>query len=240
MNIPVQAVLSSLPVGETSIYRLTSVNVKKVTEPEFMKLMSVKTGMTEALCRFFGDCQRDVIYTCLGNNEAVDMGFLYAKLYPTGTIASLTEQPTKEANPIKARVFFKGDFAKKIAQFELVNQTVTVNATLYEFYQDGASDVNRIESSSARVVVNGNEIKIDANQADNGVWLEHPTTGVKVAQGVVSQSDSSTCHCTFPTLPTTGLYRFVLATRNGEDPAAYALARATRNVFVVNGEVSNG
>jgi len=241
MAIPVEAVLMNGAIGETDQCRLIAKNTKKVGEGEFLQRMSTKTGMDIPFCRFWSDSQRDVLYTALGENCAVDLGYLYAKLYPTGTIPSLTAQPTKEENPVKARVFFKGEFADKVAQFELVNETVTVAAVLYEIMQDGASDLNRIESATARVVINGNEIKVAADQTDNGVWLENATTGVKVAQGVVSYSDASTCHCTFPTLPATGKYRLVLTTRNGESPAVYALARATRYVYVVNGtEVAHG
>ena len=40
----------------------------------------------------------------------------------------------------------------------------------------------------------------------------------------------------FATLPETGVYTLVLATRNGEDADDYAVARATRRVQVVLGE----
>ena len=94
--------------------------------------------------------------------------------------------------------------------------TLTVNAILYEIQQDGVAELNRIESPTARVVVNGNAIRIDPAQEDNGIWLEDVKTGVKVADGDVSHSDSSTCHVTFPTLPATGRYRLAIATRDGD------------------------
>jgi len=240
MKIPVKSVLSNLTVEGQPCYRLLVANTKKIDESEFLRLLSKKTGMDETKCRYWSDNQRDVLYSCLAENGSVDIGYLYAKLYPTGTIATLTDQPTKEANPVKARAFFKGAFAQKVAQLELENLTLTVNAILHEIMQDGASDLNRIESSTARVVINGNEIKIDPEQTDNGVHLESMTTGVTVATAAVSYSDASTCHCTFPTLPPTGRYRLVLETRNGENPDDYALARVTRIVQVVNGEVAHG
>lgn len=239
-TIPIKAVLSHLTAGEVPVFRLMAKDTKKIGEGEFLRRMSVQTGMDLAQCRYWSDNQRDVLYACLAENCAVDIGYLYAKLYPTGTIPSLTAQPTKAANPVKARAFFKGPFAENVASFDLVNETVTAPAILYEIMQDGASDRNRIESSTARVVINGSAIRIAADQDDNGVWLENLQTGVKVVDATIVYSDASTCHCTFPMLPTTGKYRLVVATRNGENPDEYALAKVTRNVYVVNGGVSHG
>ena len=176
----------------------------------------------------------------LSENSAVDLGFLFSKLYIGGTIASLTDQPTKSKNPVLPRIFFKGDFSERFKQYEVVNETLTVNAILYELMQDGASDVNRIESATARIVANMNAAKIDPEQEDNGIWLENPRTDVKVCEASISYSDSSTCFFTFPELPASGKYRLVIATRNGESPEEYALAKLTRNVFVLNEEVSHG
>ena len=90
------------------------------------------------------------------------------------------------------------------------------------------------QAPTARVVLNGNAIRIDSAQEDNGVWLEDLKTGEKLADGTVIHSDSATCHVTFPTLPATGKYRLVLATRDGNDPNEFSLAKVTRNVTVIH------
>ena len=239
MAIPVRAILTNMAVGETPEYRLLAKDPRKVPEAEYLQRVSEKSGIEPTRCRFVLDNARDVLFKGLAANETFDLGFLYAKLYPSGTIPSLTAQPTKAANPVKGRVFFKGDFARKLRELDLVNETLTVDPILYEVYQDGASDRNRIESVTARVVINGNRIKIAAEQEDNGIWLESLKTGEKLVDATVSYSDSATCDCTFPELPPTGKYRLVLATRNGQSPDEYVLARATRNVFVVNGGSEN-
>jgi len=133
------------------------------------------------------------------------------------------------------RNFAKGDLASAIAAIEVVNDTLTVSALINEVMQDDASDRNRIEAPTKRVVVTGNGLKQDATQTDNGVWLENVDTGIKVASGGVSYSDASTIFVAFATLPSTGRYRLVVATRNGEDAGTYALAKLTRYVYVVNG-----
>ena len=239
-KIPSWAVLSSMKVGDVPVYRLVPKNAKKLTESEFLAILSQKVKQSPEEARYWLDCFREVLFGQLSENTAVDLGFLFSKLYIGGTIASLADQPTKQKNPVLPRIYFKNEFSERFKQYEVVNETLTVNAILYEVMQDGASDLNRIESATARIVANLNEGKIDPTQPDNGVWLENPRTDVKVCEASISYSDSSTCYFTFPELPESGKYRLVIATRNGKNPDEYGLAKLTRNVFVLNEEVSNG
>ena len=237
MAIPIKAVANTVRPGEEPDYRLLAKDPRHVPENELLRRLTEKSGFDASKGRYWMDNFQTTIFDALAANETVDCGFLYAKLYPSGTIPSLTAQPTKEANPVRGRVFFKGEFAKRLAAIELVNETQTVNPIIYELQQDGVDGLNRIESATARIVINVNRAKVDPAQVDNAVILEDPKTNAKVAEATVAYSDSSTCHVTFPTLPATGKYRLVILTRDGENPDEYVLARATRLVDVVNGEV---
>ena len=233
-KIKVKAVLSNLRVGETPIYRMIPENVTKVYETEFLERISAKMGQDVVQGRYWLDAFRDVLFQGLAKNESFELSFLNAKLHVTGSLSKSAEQPTKLANPVKPRIYLKGPLAEALMEIDVENDTLTVVAVMYELMQDGASDVNRIEAADRRIVINGSKIKIDPAQEDNGVWLENIKTGVKVAEATITHSDSATCHCSFATLPEAGKYRLVLATRNGESADAYALAKVTRNVFVVN------
>ena len=239
MAISVKAVMNSVGSGETPDYHLLAKDPRHVPENELLRRLAEKSGFDASKGRYWMDNFQCTLFEALAANETVDCGFMYAKLYPTGTIPSLTAQPTKEANPVKGRVFFKGEFANRLAALELVNETKTINPIIYEIQQDGVDGLNRIESTTARVVINVSRAKVDPAQDDNGVILEDPKTNAKVAEATVVYSDSSTCHVTFPTLPATGRYRLVILTRDGEDPEEYVLAHATRLVDVVNGEVAH-
>ena len=230
--IKAKAVLAKLPVGERTLFRLVTVDPHRVTEGEFLQLLATDMGQTEPQGRYWLDSFRNLMFRLLSENAEIDLGFLMAKLYVGGSIESIGDQPTREKNPVRGRVVFKGEFAKRLKAMEVTNDTVTVAAILYELMQDGLADLNRIESETARVVVNGSNIRIDPAREDEGIWLESLSTGVKVADATVSYSDSSTCYFTVPELPPTGKYRLVVATRNGESPDEYALAKVTRNVYV--------
>ena len=235
-KINVKAVLAKTPVGETAKYRLIVEGTRKVDETQFVALLSEKAKAEDVVARFWLDAFRGTLFDLLAKNAAVDLNFLFAKLYVGGTVASMGDQPNTTENPVRGRIYFKGPFAERLAQIELENDTVTVAALLYELQQDGVDEQNRIESTSARIVVNGSAIKIDPEREDEGVWLEEPESGIKLAEAVIIKSDSSTCHCKFTTLPPTGKYKIVIATRDGKDPETYALAKATRNVRVIQEE----
>lgn len=238
-KIPVWAVLSSIKVGDVPVYRLVPKNAKKLTEAEFVVLLSQKIKQSPEEARYWLDSFREVLFSQLAENTAVDLGFLFSKLYIGGTIPSLTAQPTKDGNPVLPRIYFKGEFSDRFGQYEVVNETHTVDAALYEVMQDGASGLNRIESATARIVANCNNAKIDPDQVGNGIWLEKLKTNVKVCDASISYSDSSTSYFTFPELPASGTYRLVIATRNGENPDEYGLVKLTRNVFVLNEEADH-
>jgi len=235
MSIKCKAILSNLSVGQTPYYRLVPQDVKKITEAEFLSRLATKAGQDVVQARYWLDTFRDVLYAYLADNKAVDLNFLYGKLYVGGSLNSVTEQPNRVSNPVKPRIYAKGELASAIASLDVVNDTLTVPALINEVMQDDASDKNRIEAANKRVVITGNCLKQDSTQTDNGVWLENAETGIVVATGTVSYSDASTIYVTFSTLPTTGRYKLVVTSRNGLNAETYALAKVTRLVYVVNG-----
>lgn len=231
-KIMTRAVLAHSAVGEIPRYRLVTTNSAHLDEKAFVTRMMALTGESDMECRYWLDAFRKTLFGALGSNESVDIGFMFGKLYVGGSIGSLAEQPSPAANPVRARIFVKGEFADMIRRYPVENKTITVAAVLHYVMQDGASEQNAIESLTERIVISGREIKIDPAQADNGVWLEDAKTGAKVADATVSYSDSLVCYVTFQTLPENGQYRLVVATRDGKDPAEYTLAKATRLVRV--------
>ena len=235
MSIKAKALLVTLPVaeGETARYRLVPQDVVKIDETEFLTRLANKASQNTVQARFWMDSFRDVFYSYLAENAAIDLSFLYAKLYVGGSLSSANEQPTKEKNPVLPRIFAKGELADAIAAIEVVNDTVTVEALINEFMQDNASAKNRIEAANTRIVITGKGLYQDPDQADEKAWLENIDTGVVVAEGTVSYSDASTAFITFATLPADkGKYRFCYTTRNGGDPDEVACAKVTRQVIV--------
>ena len=47
-------------------------------------------------------------------NNAVDLGFVYAKLYVRGSLKSASDQPTKKENLVVANVAIHGDGCRHV------------------------------------------------------------------------------------------------------------------------------
>jgi len=229
--IKVKAVLSQFRVGEQARYRLVTESSEKIDESEFIRLASVKAQKDPVQARFWADIYRKVMFEELMKNNTVDMGDFYAKLHVGGSLAAANQQPTKEGNPVKARIYSKGALADLVGAFEVVNDTLTVGATLYDVQQDGAGETNLLTADNTRIVATGKYVRMDETRTDNGVWLES-LEGVKVKDAVVTYSDAATVYFKFATLPADGKYRLVIATRNAADPDAYTLDLLKRVVYV--------
>lgn len=224
----------NLREGEAPIFRLVPVNVTKIGNDKFLELVAKKAQSDVVQSRYWLDAFTATIGEMLAQNCAIDLGDMFAKLVIGGSLQSVGDKPTRENNPVRARIYAKGPLAELLKTIEVINDTLTISAQLYEVRQDNATAASRIENNTDRVVVNGHNILLNPSAGDEGIWLENLDTGVKVSTALVSYSDGAVAYCTFPTLPTTGQYRLVLSTRNGQDADEYAVTRLTRNVMVVN------
>lgn len=232
-EIQVKAVMNNLPSpGGKVSYRLAPASRKTIKEDEFVGLLAAKAKQDKSEARFWCDNFAQTFATQLLANNAIDLGFLYAKLTVDGSLKSASDQPTKEGNPVRAAVWLKGDLAESVKSLDVVNTTITIELVLNSVQQDDAADLNLLTEAGKRVVLNVRNGKIDINADDEGVWLEKNGTVVKTA--VVDYSDSDVARVHFTELPEDGVYTLVISARNGEDSAKYTPARKTRNVQVVN------
>lgn len=98
-------------------------------------------------------------------------------------------------------------------------------------YIAGQDKQNALHHPGKRVVINGNNISIDKDHRDEGVWLED-SGGNIVEKGIVIRSDSATCHVKFNKLPKKkGAYNFVLSCRDGRG-CDFEPKRVSRRVTV--------
>ena len=231
--IKVKPVITSIGQGETPIYRLAATPVSTITETEFLDKLVAETGKGAAECRYWLDLIRNQKQAYLLQNNAVDLGFSYARLYASGSLNSLTDQPTKEKNPVKVREWFKGAFADEIAKIECSNDVVTVDIILNELQQVGVVGRNRIENTTEEIYINGTNVKLDPAKGDvSGIRLCDLKTGVVVAVASIIYSDESLVRFKFETLPTTGAYKLLFIGNNdqGDDVAMNTISRLVQVV----------
>jgi hypothetical protein len=190
--------------------------------------MGVKPHVAEAWAKAFA---RTVV-TRLMDNYLVNTGWCVAQLFVTGSGKSASDQPTKERNPVVARLSFTGEIGRRAKALVAVNMTLTVEASLLELAQAGLVEQNLINTAGARIVATGRGLTLNLDNPDEYVALYKDNTLVKSAE--VIYSDAANIQFRFPSLPETGVYDLVISTRNGESPDEYTTTILKRKVQVVN------
>lgn len=228
-----KAVASNLTTGEHVCYRLIPVGVTTITKEQFVRLLANALRVSIADAQFTVDKMWDVIQACLMQNKRIELPFMSISLVIEGSIKSMNEQPTKEANPVRVRILIKGEAADQVAAIVLKNVTEMIEAALHEIMQAGASGLNRIENA-ADLTINGKGLKIDPGAEDEGVWLEKD--GVIVKKAEIKYSDESKVVASFGKLDLeNGVYQLAVSTRNGASPKGISARIIKRKVTVAIG-----
>lgn len=230
-SVNVKAIPSNLAIGETPFYRLVVEGVGTVSKQEFVKRFATALRLPASEAQYTIDQFWATIESFLLEAKSINLEFMSIRLSIGGSVKSMTDQPTKDANPVTVNITIKGEAAANIAAIELKNVTVTIEAAIHEIMQIGASGVSRFESDQD-FVINGKGLMLDAGAADEGVWLEKAGTIVKKAE--VKSSDHSDVRGNFGSLEEVenGVYELCIATRDGKS-AAEAPARILRRKVTV-------
>lgn len=230
-SINVKAVLSNLAAGEKPFYRLVPQGITTITKDQFVMLLADQLGLAPSEAQYTVDRLWSLIMKLLMENKRIELPYLSVSLAITGSVKSMTDQPTKEKNPVVVRIVVKGEAAEKIGEVKVINVTVTVEASLQEVMQVGASAVSRIENTND-LTINGKGLTINAAADDEGVWLEKAGTLVKKAE--LKSSNDNEARANFGALAgiENGVYDLCVATRAGKT-AADAPARVLRRKVTV-------
>lgn len=230
-SINVKAVLSNLAPGSQPFYRLVPQGITTITKDQFVMLLADQLGLAPSEAQYTVDRVWSLIMKLLMENKRVELPYLSASLAITGSVKSMTDQPTKEKNPVVVRLLVKGDAADKINEVKVVNVTVSVEVSLQEVMQIGASAVSRIENEND-ITLNGKGLTINAAAEDEGIWLEKSGTLVKKAE--MKSSSDNEARANFGSLGgiENGVYDLCVSTRAGKT-AAEAPARVLRRKVTV-------
>lgn len=230
-SMNVKAVASNLKVGEKPFYRLIIDGAEIVKSEDFLRRYAAATRLPTSEAQFNLDTFAQVLSEFLLEAKTVSLPYLLAKLSIGGSVKSMTDQPTKEANPVYANISVKGQIADALSGIVLKNVTVSVDAALHEVMQNGASGVARIENSGD-IVITGKGLMIDAGAEDEGVWLEKSGTVVKMAE--LKGADHNEARANFGSLDgiENGVYDLCVATRDGKS-ASECPARILRRKVTV-------
>lgn len=227
----VKAIASNLRVGSGTHYRLIIDGVEVIPPEEFMNRYAAAIRHPVSEAQFTVDQLFSTVVEILLEAKRINLPFMSASLSVLGSVKSMTDQPTKAANPVTVNITIKGAPAEKLAAIELKNVTVTIEATLHEVSQIGASGVSRIENSED-IVVTGKGLMIDAGAEDEGMWLEKD--GIVKLTAEIKASNHNEARGNFGPFAgiENGVYDLCIATRDGKS-AAEAPARILRRKVTV-------
>jgi len=220
--------------GQSVRYRCLPKNTRVYSYEEILNMTATRTGLPLSTIRYVDELKHQIEIDLLANNSCVHDGLCMMKLNITGSLASMSDQPTKEANPVKATLIPEGDIVNALKVIELINTTVTVAAIMNEVQESGLAESNKLTTANVNIAINGSCIEIDSTKTDEGVFLCDRTTGAILKTATVVSTDAAHCVVKFASLPTDGRYDLVLRTRNkmpGMD-----LASVSRIVTVENAE----
>ena len=196
---------------------------------EFVSVFSEAIRDTEPHTSFILETLRDEIVGLLQSGRPVNLGWVSFTPRLKGALGTKDASGSPErlevvATPSRA-------FRHCLKEMDVVNVNQIPNPFLYELQEDGLKRQNALHLPGKRIVINGNDISIDKDRKDEGVWLED-TNGAIVENGAIVYSDSCTCHAKFHMLPKKpGIYVLVLSCRNGRG-TGFEPKRATRRVTV--------
>lgn len=227
----VKAIASNLRVGEKTFYRLIIDGVEVINKEQFITRLADALRLSPSEAQYFVDTFWGVVAEILMEGKRINLPFMTISLAVTGSVKSMTDQPTKSANPVVVNIVIKGNAAQKLAEIELKNVTVTIEAALHEIMQIGASGVARLENGND-IVVTGKGLMINAGAADEGLWIEKDGTVVKMAE--LKLATHNEARGNFGSLDgvENGVYDLCVATRDGKS-AADAPARILKRKLTV-------
>ena len=221
-----------LPGGRDAGYRYQVQPAKHWTREEIVEMLANRLDVPQEKAVLVLNSLEAVFCEILTTGTSFNSGTLLGRLYVLGSGDALNDQPDKQNNPVKAKVWFGGKVQDALRLMDVENTTRAPEASLLELVQAGLVEQNRITAADTLIVATGRGLKLDTNNADEYVALYKGD--ILVERCSIVYCDAATVQFKLATLPESGEYQVRIATRNGEDPAEYAPALLTRNVIIVN------
>ena len=237
MNVSIKTALSNFTKGGAPCYMGRTLSNGTDHHSDIVHRTAVRCGGVDDA---FVDC---VIKTYFGQiGQSIAQGKRVESLYFTGGIAVHGMFDTSDAPWDPARHSFeayltpRGDLKDAASELTGVNVTKGANVAIKSVLQDrdGAEEGVIVLSeglTELQLLLAGVGLLVDAEAADEGVFLLDAKTGEVVATGRVADVSATTLDCSFdPVEP--GQYVLAVSSRNGMG-ASFGAAMAKKKVTVV-------
>ena len=219
--------LKKVPSALTSkrLYRASVQSAGTVGHEELAAFVAERTKQDAKLWRYFLDVLADEIDEQLLQGNRVKLGRLLIGFVIRGTFANEDDGFDPERHRLVATMRMLDPLKGKMAAEVPENVTAGLSCILSSAMDSVTKRLSEITGTN-RLLMQGRRLGISPDNPDEGVWLEDPETGKRVASAKVEHSDSQTIDCVFTEPPAPGRYTLVVACRNGaRESFAPAIAR---------------
>lgn len=239
-EIKFKTVLSSLKKGDRACYRAVPVTNGSVDLATIATNAAARGGMDPAITKFVAELLFREIGTELSNGIRVEIENIFSgSIAVGGTFPAANSPWDKSRNRLIPYFTAKGDLKTALAGITGINVTEGNHAAIKRVLDTVRKEDGVIAGvTDVTVYVSGQHLLLDPLAEDEGCWLE-AKDGTLLVKGNVTGSTATTLDCVFPSLPESGKYALVVATRGGLG-SEFGVSIARKNVEVVNEAENNG
>lgn len=193
--------------------------------------LAQRTGYTDIQARAFVGALADVVTEGLASGNAIDFGPFQLRLSIKGTFPAANASFDPAENCLEVFAVPSKALIAVLAKLSPENATPMGKPWIYEIACNSRKKAGEIVLGEA-VTVNGQNIRIDSEQDDEGIWLESDA-GERLAAATIVKTESGHATCKFAKKSVEpGPYRLAIYTRDG-GAASGQVAAIRRKVKVV-------
>ena len=198
--------------------------------------MAAKMRISEFDAQYYTSIVCNYIVKALGEGKKLNFREFSLSLSIRGTVVGANGKFVRGRNSVGVNIQAGRALRKALDEIDAVNATAEeLPEPRIANIHDMASNEDFAITPGGIVYVSGADIRTPAESPDEGVWIEKPETGERVARGVVTASTTTTLDCVFAETPPPGDYAFALWTRPPAYKGRNAPAVARRRIRVLSG-----
>ena len=199
------------------------------SDAELQEALAKESGAKVEFVRYIEQLRRGIIEQALRDGKKVFVNGIAVVSGLRGSFSSVDALFDPKKHKLAVTSYTYGDFQDCLKGIVPENTVKGGNPTLSRINEQGQDD--EVIVGEEELTITGRDLAPEASAADEGVFLASLKTGERVAAAEVSSSNLVEVVCRFVTLPPSGRYRLVVATRCGLG-AEYKVVEAGREVEV--------
>lgn len=199
-------------------------------DADLWEAMAKAVGRDVEYIQYLEGVRRKAIIAALKAGKRVSVGGVAIAATVKGTFDTVDGEFDPGRNALAVTGFTYGDFQDALKGCAAENVVKGGRPILNRVVEIGQEE-DEVFVTGENVSITGRDLAPSADAADEGVWLEDLKSGERKSTAEISASSLIEVTCAFPSLPPSGRYHLVVATRSGNG-ADYKLRTATREVTV--------